>query len=66
MRAVQDFAPQSSSFLDPNQLAPLADSYGLDKTNLAMECTLARKSLDGKDLGDEVITVFKELSPLTL
>ena len=63
MKAVQACAPHSPRFLDPNQLAPLAHSYGLDKTNLAMECTLAKKSVNGNDL-DEVIDVLKELSPL--
>jgi hypothetical protein len=42
MRAVQACAPRSSLFLESNQLAPLADSYGLDKTNLDMECTHRR------------------------
>lgn len=63
MRAVQAFAPRSNLFLESNQLAPLADSYGLDRTNLGMECTLAKHTLNGKQL-DEVIDVLHELSPL--
>ena len=34
MRAVQACAPRSPHFLESDQLAPLADSYGLDKTTL--------------------------------
>ena len=60
--------PYASGGLRPprhNQLAPLADSYGLDKSNLAMECTLAKKSLDGKNL-DEVINVNSLLGCISL
>ena len=63
MRAVPACAPKSTHFLEPTHLTPLADSYGLDKTNLAMECTLAKHTLNGKDL-DGVIKVLCELSPL--
>ena len=63
MRAVQACAPRSPLFLESDQLAPLADSYGLDRTNLDMECKLAKHTLKGKQL-DEVIDVLHELSPL--
>ena len=61
MRAVQACAPQSPHFLKSNQLAPLADSYGLDRSTLDMECTLAKHTLNGKEL-DEIIDVLCELS----
>ena len=61
MTAVQACAPNSPHFLE--SIAPLADSYGLDKTALAMECTLAKRTLNGKDI-DGVIEVLCELSPL--
>ena len=63
MRAVQACAPQSLHFLESNQLAPLADSYGLDRSTLDMECTLAKHTLNGKEL-DIIIDVLCELSPL--
>ena len=53
----------SPHFLDSNQLAPLADSYGLDKSTLDMECTLAKHILRGKELR-EIIDVLREPSPL--
>ena len=63
MRAVQACAPQSPHFLESNQLAPLADSYGLNRSTLDMEYTLAKHTLNGKEL-DEIIDVLRELSPL--
>ena len=57
MRTVQACAPRSSLFLESDQLAPLADSCGLDRTNLDMECKLAKHTLNGKQL-DEVIDVL--------
>ena len=63
MRAVQACAPRSPHFLESDQLAPLADSYGLNKSTLDMECTLAKHTLNGKEL-DEIIDVLRELSPL--
>ena len=63
MRAVQACAPRSPHFLESDQLAPLADSYGLNKTTLDMECSLAKHNLNGKEL-DEVIDVLRELFPL--
>ena len=50
-------------FLESDQLAPLADSYGLNKTTLDMECSLAKHTLNGTEL-DEVIDVLRELFPL--
>jgi hypothetical protein len=63
MRAIQACAPRSPHFLESSHLAPLADSYGLDKSTLDMECTLAKQTLNGKEL-DEIIDVLHELSPL--
>ena len=63
MRAVQACAPRSLHFLESDQLAPLADSYGLNKNTLDMECSLAKHTLNGKEL-DEVINVLRELFPL--
>ena len=63
MRAVQACAPRSPHFLESDQLAPLADSYGLNKTTLDMECSLAKHTLNGTEL-DEVIDVLRELFPL--
>ena len=53
MRAIQACAPGSPHFLEANHIAPLADSYGLDKSALPMECS-----------NNEVIDVLRELSPL--
>ena len=54
---------RSPHFLEANHTAPLADSYGLDRSALPMECSLAKHTLNGKDL-NEVIDVLRELSPL--
>ena len=48
MRAIQSCSPKSPNFLKPNNLLPLADSYGLDMTSLSMECSLAKHTLRGK------------------
>ena len=61
--AHESSAPQSPHFLESNQFAPLADSYGLNKSTLDMECTLARCSLNGKEM-NEIIDVLKKLSAL--
>ena len=63
MRAIQACASRSPHFLESSHLAPLADSYGLYKSTLDMECTLAKQTLNGKEL-DEIIDVLHELSPL--
>ena len=63
MKAIQACAPGSPNFLEANHIAPLADSYGLNKSALQMECSLAKHTLSGKHL-DEVIDVLRELSPL--
>ena len=63
MRAIQACAPRSEHFLEAYHIAPLADSYGLNKTSLPMECSLAKCTLTGKAL-NEVIGVLRELSPL--
>ena len=64
MRAVQAFSPNSTQFLDPSRLGTLADSYGLDKSTLVMECSLARHTLDVRNLEGGVMAVLCELSPL--
>ena len=63
MRAIQACVPGSPHFVEANHIAPLADSYGLDKSALPMECSLAKHTLNGKDL-NEVIDVLCEFSPL--
>ncbi len=63
MRAIQACVPGSPHFLEANHIAPLANSYGLDQSALPMECSLAKHTLNGKDL-NEVIHVLRELSPL--
>ena len=56
--------PQDLSiFLEADHIAPLADSYGLNRSSLPMECSLAKRTLTGKAL-NEVIDVLRELSPL--
>ena len=63
MRAIQACAPGSEHFLEADHIAPLADSYGLNRSSLPMECSLAKRTLTGKAL-NEVIGVLSELSPL--
>ena len=63
MRAIQACAPRSEHFLEAYHIAPLADSYGLNKTSLPMECSLAKCTLTGKALNED-IGVLRELSPL--
>ena len=46
-----------------NHIAPLADSYVLDKSALPMECSLSKHTLYGKNL-NPLIDVFHELTPL--
>ena len=62
MRAIQTCAPGSPNFLESDHIAPLTDSYGLDKSALPIECSLAKQTLIGK----EVIDVLHELSPLRI
>ena len=57
MQFMQACAPRSPHFLESSHLAPLADSYGLDKSTLDMECTLAKQTLNVKEL-DEIIDVL--------
>ena len=64
MRAVQAFSPNSTHFLDPSRLGTLADSYGLDMSTLVMECSLAKHTLDVRNLEEGVMAVLCELSPL--
>ena len=63
MRAIQSCSPKSLNFLEPNNLLPLADSYGLDMTSLSMECSLAKRTLRGKDF-DCISEVLLEVTPL--
>ena len=63
MQAVQAFSPNSAHFLDPSHLGTLADSYGLDKSTLVMECSLATRTLNQENL-EGVMAVLHELSPL--
>ena len=49
--------------MESDHIASLTDSYGLDKSTLPIECSLAKQTLIGKNL-HEVIDVLHELSPL--
>ena len=63
MGAIQSCNPKSPNFLEPNNLLPLADSYGLDMTSLSMEYSLPKRTLRGKDF-DCISEVLLEVAPL--
>lgn len=51
MRAIQCCDPSSPQFLDINHLLPLVESYScLNKDYLTMECTLAKRTLQNKEM----------------
>ncbi len=63
MRAIQSCSPQSPHFLQSDKLFPLANSYSLDIDSLSMECTLAKRTVNGKDM-DSISDFLLEISPL--
>ena len=71
MKAVGACSPDSPNFLEPKSLLPLAESYGLDTNLLSIECTLARSTLNAKDLDStsevlQAIYSLKEAFPTLL
>ena len=50
MRAIQACHPQSENFLNLSTLQPLIDTYDLQVDALTVETTLAKQTLQGKDL----------------
>ena len=63
MRSIQCCNPESPHFLNSNYLTTLAEMYRLDKKSLSMECKLALRALDGKEM-ESINDVFVELLPL--
>lgn len=62
MKGIQSCNPQSNHFLQPDKLIPLANSYGLDHSSLAMECKLAKRTLAGKEI-ESIVGVLSEVYP---
>jgi len=64
MKAVHSCNPSSSSFLEIENILPLAEAYNFfDKTLLGMECTLASRTLADKEL-ETINDVLLEIAPL--
>ena len=65
MKAVDCCNPSSSSFLEFNCLLPLTNLYSslLNQGLLQIECTLAKHTLQGKEI-ETINDVLKELFPL--
>ena len=63
MKAVGACSPDSPNFLEPKILLPLAESYALDTNLLSIECTLARSTLNAKNL-DSISEVLQAIPSL--
>ena len=63
MVAIQACSPNSSHFLESDQLLPLAEFYNVDTTSLPMECSLAKRTLTGDSI-ESVGDVLAQLSQL--
>ena len=63
MKAVQACNPQSTCFLQSDDLSGLTEAYGIDADAIAVEAPLAKASLRGKEM-DSVGDVLHELAPL--
>ncbi len=63
MEAIQSCNPESTSFLDHENLQPIITTYGLNKDSLTAECPMAKKMLITKKISS-VYEVLKELSTL--
>ena len=62
--AIQCCNPSSPQFLESEHLLQLAELYScLNKEYLMMECTLAKRTLQGKDL-NSINDVLREVHPL--
>ena len=65
MKAVDCCNPSSSNFLEFDCLLPMVESYSshLNQHLLQMECTLAKQTLQGKEM-ETINDVLKEIIPL--
>ena len=65
MKAIDCCNPSSSNFLEFNYLLPVVKSYSchLNQHLLQIECTLAKRTLHGKEL-ETINDVLKEIFPL--
>ena len=61
MRAIQACSPSSATFLEPNTILSLAESYGIELETLSIECTVAKHTLIGKNM-DSIADAYSELS----
>ena len=63
INSVQACSPQSTSFLQSDDLSGLTEAYGIDADAVAVEAPLARAALRGKEM-ESIGDVLRELAPL--
>ena len=58
MRALQACNPTSSTFLDPQYLEPLINTYCLDMNLVKLESPVAKRTLEKKDIQEISVVVI--------